>query len=1135
MNLKSEVTMKWSSGFRAAFVLAWVAAFLLTTFAPKAEAQVLYGQLVGVVQDPSGSMVGSAKVSIVNKGTGLSREAQTDEFGRYTFTTLPTGSYDLTVSASGFKSVTQTGVDVTVNNVRTLDVRLEVGAVTESIQVSASTVALKTEKADVSTEIGAKAVQDLPLPAYRNYQSLINLVPGATPAAFQNAVVDTPGRALTTNVNGTNRNNNNTRVDGATNVFIWLPHHTLYVQPAESIETVNITTGSMDAEQGMAGGAAITVQTKSGTNEVHGTGFWYHQNQKLKARHFFDRIDRLPMSNMNIFGGTIGGPIKKNKLFYFFSFERTTERSGQVGQYDVPTEAVRRGDFSGLTALTTIYDPATGQPNGAGRQPFAGNIIPSARISPIFQEIQKLAPLPNRPSTDAFGLQQNYTASGTFKLNRNNYDFKSNWQATQNLMIWGKYSRMDAPVTGLVPFGELVGAAIGAASPGDGDTVVQIPTFGFNYTASSTMFIDGVYGYSRFDQTVTGLDFGKNWGQDVFKIPGTNGGRTFATDDRYSGMPVFNTGFSTWGQTATWIPAFRNDRSHTFSLNVSKLKGSHELRFGYDQVRHAMNHWQPETASPRGAITFGGNATMVQGGIAQVPNSYASSLLGQITGWSKSVQYFLMQTREWQYGLYFRDRWRVNNKLTVNLGMRFEYYPLINRGERGIERWDPATNLVYLGGLGNTPRDAGISVSKGLWAPRIGIAYRATDKTVIRAGFGLTPNPLPFSRPLRGLYPATITSSNAAADQFGILSTLANGIPEVPVPNVSSGVIPLPKNVDMGPRSPYSTIDRGYIQSWNFTIEHKLPQNFIGSVAYVGTQTTRQMGDIDINAAAPGTAGQGRPYFDRNGNIALNMWNGFVSGNYHALQVTGDRQFAAGLFMKNSFTWSKTINWFDDDGWVGLPLTNWGPALERNRAPAGYDRKYMYTNAMTYELPVGKGKKLGIENKVADFLIGGWSMNSFFSAYTGTPFTVSASGTSLNAPGSNQTADLIKPVVKSNNFGPGVAYFDPSSFGDPNTGRAANVFRFGSMGRNALYGPGFWRLDGSLFKNFNITERVKMQFKAEGFNVTNTARFGNPNANASSPTRDAAGNITNANNFMSITSADRNQDRQFRFGLRLQF
>jgi hypothetical protein len=1105
--------------------------------AAPASAQVLYGSLVGQVEDPTGAVVPTATVSATNKATGLTRETQSDEQGRYTLPNLPAGVYDLKFTANGFKTVTRQNVEVTINSTVRVDMRLEVGQVSEQVTVSAEVAALKTEQSSVSSEIQAKVVQDMPLPAYRNYQSLINLVPGATPAAFQNAVVDTPGRALTTNVNGTNRNNNNTRVDGATNVFIWLPHHTVYVQPVESIETVNVTTGSMDAEQGMAGGAAITVSSKSGTNEMHGVLFEYHQNQKLKARHYFDRITRLPMANMNIFGGTLGGPIVKNKWFYFGSFERTTERSGQVGLYSVPPQEIRNGDFSNYTNLSLIYDPATGQPNGAGRTPFPGNRIPTNRISPIFNEIQKLAPLPNQTGTGLGGLQENFTASGTFKLDRNNYDFKTNWNVSEKLMIWGKYSRMDAPVTGLVPFGELVGPAIGAASPGNGDTTVQLPTVGFNLTPSSTWFIDGVFGYTRFDQTVSGLDFGKNWGSEVFRIPGTNGGRTFANDDRYSGMPVFNHGFSTWGQTATWIPLFRNDRSYTYTANFSKLKGAHEIRFGVDIVKHEMNHWQPETANPRGAITFGGNATMVQGGNAQSINAYASGLLGQITSWSKSVQYFLMTTREWQHGLYVRDRWQVNRRLTLNLGLRWEYYPLMGRADRGIERWDPVTNLVTLGGLGNVPTANGYEVSKSLFAPRVGFAFKVDDKTVIRSGYGMTYNPLPFSRPLRGLYPATITSSNAAADPFGILNTLDQGIPEVPVPDVSSGVINLPRGVDMGPRSPWGgMINRGYIQSWNFTVERRMPWNIIGSAAYVGTQTVNQLGDRDINAAPPGTGGAGRPFFQRNGNIALNMWDGFVSGNYHSLQMTADKALSQGLFFKTSYTWSKTINMFDDDGWAGLPLTNWGPALYRNRAPAGYDRTHMYTMAMTYNLPFGKGQAVNIGNKFADVLFGGWQTNGVFSAYSGTPFTVFANaGTSLNAPGSSQTADWVAPLIKLDQKGPNSQFYAATSWRDPNFGRPANVFRFGTSGRNAYRGPGFWRLDASVFKNFSITERWVLQFKAEGYNVTNTPRFGNPNANVSSATIDSAGNFVNLNNFMAITGADRNQDRQFRFGLRLSF
>ena len=291
-------------------------------------------------------------------------------------------------------------------------------------------MALQTDKSDVRSEVTSQAVANLPLAAYRNFQNLIDLVPGATPANFKNSVGSTPARALTTNINGTARNSNNARVDGATNVFIWLPHHMVYVPPVESINTVNITTGSFDAEQGMAGGAAVTVATKSGTNEFHGSAFHYHDNHRLKTRNFFlPPTSGKAKSIFNIFGGTLGGPVIKDKLFFFGSFEGTLERAGITRSTDaVPTAAIRAGDFSGLPV--TIYDPTTGNPDGTNRQPFAGNRIPVNRINPISNRIQNLAPLPNQAGTSQ-GTLNNYFSSGTEKLNRYNYDFKANWNPTR--------------------------------------------------------------------------------------------------------------------------------------------------------------------------------------------------------------------------------------------------------------------------------------------------------------------------------------------------------------------------------------------------------------------------------------------------------------------------------------------------------------------------------------------------------------------------------------------------------------------------------------------------------------------------------------------------------------------------------
>jgi len=262
------------------------------------------------------------------------------------------------------------------------------------------------------------------------------------------------------------------------------------------------------------------------------------------------------------------------------------------------------------------------------------------------------------------------------------------------------------------------------------------------------------------------------------------------------------------------------------------------------------------------------------------------------------------------------------------------------------------------------------------------------------------------------------------------------------------------------------------------------------------------------------------------------MWDGWANSNYHSLQMALNKSMSKGLFLKGAYTWSKSINMSDEDGWAGLPLTNLESQLDRNRALAGYDRTHMFIMSWVYELPIGKGKALGMSG-LADKITGGWRLNGVYSSYSGTPFTVSAATTSLNAPGSSQTADQIGELVKIGGGGPGTEYYSVNSFRDPNFQRASTSFRFGAMGRNAVRGPGFQKADLAMFKDFKFTERFMLQFKAEAFNFTNTPRFGNPAANVSSATIDAAGGITNANNFMAITSAE--GERKFRFGLRLTF
>lgn len=1012
---------------------------------------------------------------------------------------------------------------------------MKIGNVSDVVSVTAAATVLQTESATVKSEISSKEIQALPLSNYRNYQSLINLVPGTTPGRFQNAQSDTPEMSLTTNVNGTARNNNNTRLDGATSVNIWLPHHTAYVPPSESIQEVNISTNNFDAEQGLAGGAAIQVISKSGGNQFHGSGFIYHDNHFFRAKNFFQPTSvrvgttdvptpNKPKALRTIPGATFGGPIKKDKLFFFGSWEGQAERLIADGRFTVPTADQRAGNFSAYGV--TIYDPNTGNIDGTGRTPFAGAIIPTGRISPIATKLLALIPAANLPGTSS-----NYYNSAPYTSDRNNLDVKVNLNRNTNHQVWWKFSHMRADVSAEFALGEAggPGLCIGTCGSGVGDTKSYVGTAGHTWTLGSGFLIDGNFSVTQRTQQVLGPDFGTNIGLEVLGIPGTNG-----PDIRQSGFPQFD--FNTYtglGNQNNWSPIFRDERSYTFTQNATKIHANHDLRFGVDLVRHELNHWQPEIgAGPRGRFTFTGSETVLNGGAGLNQfNSFAAFLLGVTNNVQKSLQYELMTTREWQMGFFFRDRWQVNRNLTMTLGLRYELFPIMHRADRGIELLDlnspvqlganglPNGNMkVLLGDRGSNESTLGVTSSKKFFAPRIGLAYRIGDDMVIRSGYGITYDPMPFGRPLRGFYPLTIaqqfvSTAPGANLTFTPFGNVAQGIPAFTGPDLTTGVVDLPGTVEM--RTPYpGQLHRGYIQSWNLFVERKLISDIKVEVGYVGTQTTHQLADIQVNTAEPGGVQPLLAKYGRNANTLL--WDGFLSSNYHALQVAVNRRYSNGLFIKGAYTWSKAINMTDDTGWAGL-IYNSPSAISRNRALAGYDIPHNLQLGASYELPFGKGKKYA-SNGGAAAIFGGWQVGPLFSAVNGRPFSVTASTASLQAPGTNtQNPDQVGEVVKLGGVGPGQPFYDPSAF------RAVTgAPRFGSVGRNTLRGPGFVNLDLSLLRTFRIKERSTLDFRVDAFNFTNTPHFNNPAANIS------------AGNFMVITSA-MNDQRQFRFGLRFGF
>jgi hypothetical protein len=1066
--------------------------------------QVLYGSVIGTVSDPSGAVVPNVKLTLIGKDTGVSKETTSDDSGRYSFVDVLPGKYDLKAALSGFRSVSESNIEVSPNIVGRYDLKLEVGQVSDTVNVEGSAVTLQTEKADTQGVIETKAITSLPLGGYRNYQSLINLVPGATPAALQNSITDTPGRALQTHINGGSAQTNITRIDGAESVNVWLPHHVGYVVPEENVEAVNITTGSADAEQGMAGSASITLISKSGTNAIHGSAFEFHDDQHLKSRNFFQAAGTdKPLSIYNNFGGTVGGPIKKNKLFYFFSYDGTKQRTASPGFYTVPTAAAKAGDFSGVT--TIIYDPKTGNADGSGRTAFAGNMIPTARLDPIAQKLQSYYPSPNFGTANA----SNYTAAGGPILDRNNVDAKVNFAQSDKEAIWGKYGRMWATSGGKAVFGVAGGSGLGGADPGLGDTLIQVFSLGHSRTLSTHLLLDGVVAYERMGQSVLPNDYGTNYGQQ-FGIPNTNG-----PDPRQSGFPNIGiSGYNGFG-VPNWMPVTRHDESYTHSDNLTWTKGAHEIRFGFDLVRHHLNHWQPEIGQgPRGYLGFNGQETALKGGAAPNQfNAYGAFLLGLSDDAEKSLQYILSTGREWQFGGYVRDRWQVTRNLTVNIGLRYEFYPLMTRAASGIERYDPNTNNVYLGGRGTTPENAGITVSHKLFAPRVGIAYRLNEKTVIRTGYGLNYDPIPFSRPLRGWYPLVVNGANTISG-YGWASTFSQGVPNVTGPDLSTGVVSLPGNVSE--RSPWGgEVHRGYVQTWNFTLERKLPMDLVTSVGYVGAHSVHLLADRDINAGSPGSGTTGLPYYASYGrSISTQMWDGYLSSGYNSLQVAVNRSFAKGVLIKAAYTYSKAIDYTDDDGWASVGW-NWGPVFQRNRAAAGFDRTHVLQAGWIYELPFGKGKMLA-KSGVAAAVLGNWQVNGVFSAYTGTPFTVTSPGSSLNAPDNTQTANQVKTdVIRYGFVGPGATYYDPTAFA-----AVTAAATFGTSGRNILRNPGVLNTDLDITREFAIKERMKLQFRGEAFNVANTSHFGG-----------VASSSVTSGSFMQITSAS--GERQIRFGLRM--
>ena len=1092
--------------------------------AHEAAAQVLYGSIVGSVTDSGNAAIAGAEVALANPATGQSRKTTANQAGEYSFPALSAGTYNVTITMGGFQTFSVNGVIVGVDQIARVNATLQVGAVKQSVEISAQAAQLQSDSAEMRYEISTETLDNTPAPANRNFENLLITVPGITPPENVGSGAANPSRGLTYSVNGATRNSNNVRIDGASANNTWEFNVAGYIPALEAIEEVSVVTNTFDASQGLAGGAAINVHIKSGTDQMHGSLFAYNENGALGSRPFFlPAGQQKPKNLVEHLGGTVGGPIRKNKLFYFASYDGNFIRQTAASTVTVATALNREGDFSNTTHA--LYDAATGNADGSGRSPFPGNIIPASRLSPIALKMQDHVPLPNLP-----GASANYYGTGSYRVNRDTTDAKVDWRPTDKLSAAARLGVLNFDTQNPAAFGDN-GPPLSSSGGRSGHIFGSVYNSTVNgvYIVRPNLIFDSYFGLTRLNTSSEPPGLGQNLGSDYLGIPGTNG-----ASREYSGWPWFMlSSYATIGTAgnSTGGPIYELDQQYQFALNGTWVKGRHSLRFGMESGRPSLNHFEIGTSSTSSAVgefVFGGGTTALKGGAA--PNQYdqyAGFLLGLPTEVQKGLLPFNNRTSDHSlsFTLYMQDQWHATGKLSLSYGVRWNYLPLPTRDSHGLEEYLFGTNQVEICGIAGNPSQCDYHVSKKEFAPNLGIAYKATNTLVIRTGFGINfdPAPLAYTNTMLGNYPENLSLTVDGPNTYTQATTLAKGIPAIAVPDISKGFITLPPGFNANTLE--SHLRRDYVESWNFTLQKQFGAGFMAQAGYVATRGVQIPQQMNQNLGQLGGGAASQPYNALYGTTAaLNLIGPLDHTHYDSLQTRLSRRFSNGLQLNASYTFSKNTGICCDDTAYqspGIPLLQY---FNLNRSLEPFDRTHQFTLTGVAELPFGKGKRWLNHNRIVTALVGGWQVNGLFAASTGKPFNVTASATPLNAPGvTTQRADLIKPSVQIlGGIGPGQLYFDTSAFAP------VSQARFGTAGFEILRGPSSFNLDSSLFRQFRIRERVRLQFRAEAFNATNTPHFAAPSGNASAS---GFGQITSTLG----TGREGIDQRMFRLGLRASF
>lgn len=1083
---------------------------LLLLFSAAAFAQIRSG-LRGRVLDASGAAVANAKVELIETAKEIHRSTASSNAGDYVFEDLNPGDYQLKAIAAGFQKVTVNNVALAVGQTTSIDLVMKVGGAKEEVTVQATGPAFQSQTSNIQTNISTTEVVEMPLNA-RNFVQLTTLAPG----------VELPPGTVLPRINGGRPRTNEYLYDGIS-ALQPEPGQVVFFPIIDDIQEFTVETNNVAAEFGRFNGGVVNVATRSGSNELHGSVYEFFRNEALNARNFFATIGRKPEYRRNLYGGTMGAPIVRNRVFVFAGYQGQKQLIGVTRTSTVPTIAERQGIFTGVAH---IFNPATTMFTGGKfvRQEFPNDVI-NVPLDPAALKLLSRFPTP----TNLTATANNYTRTANDSDHQNQFDVRVDGLITNRDRTFGRYSYfhdVEQPVT---PFpdgsGAITGAVIGTGGvSGLSNITGQQAVFSETHTFSDRVVNDLRFGYTRRGNISTGTSLSTT-ASSALGIPGIPTNAAFN-----NALPLFTfTGFQQLGSSASTSAQFRTAVWELVD-GVSYARGSHTLKGGVDFRWYQLDSVAPP--NPTGSFAFTVTGTNQQG-VTGTGNAFAGFLLGQVDTFQIDLQQKVLRPRDQIEEFYLQDDWRATNRLTFNLGTRWTlHFPSTEVDNQGAVFNLQTQQLDYLGrnGFSRSARELHYSNL----APRVGFAYLATPKTVVRSGYGIvfidqSGITTPFTTPQ---FPFIQNVQQRTQDNVSAAFTLSQG------PRVA----PIPLTPDAGLGQSVYTVTRdagsGYVQQWNLAVQRQLTNNLFFEVAYVGSHIVHVgIPDFNLNQLTVAQLAQGssllaqvpNPYFGqipasspiggktiteaqllkpypRFQNVAIYR-NNTGSTNYNAVEAKLEQRFNHGMYLLFAYTHSKLIDaasavfsttvLSSPNSSSLVAADTYRPSLERDSSSG--DMPNVWSVSGIYELPAGRGHRFA-SSKAMNSIFGGWALNAIALLQSGMPVTVTQA-TNLNSFAGFviQRPTIVGDVTLQPDQRTPARFFNTSAFA------TTPQFAIGNASRNPVRGPAYRDLDIALVKRTKIGERTDIEFRAEVFDVINTPAFAQPNGSFGTP---AFGSIT---------------------------